>query len=372
MAKTTNPLLDNNPLPRFDAIEPDHIEPGIQKLLAKLNGQLLELERTSTPTWAGLIEPLERIDDELSDRWRVISHLTGVANSEALRAAYTTVEPKLVRFSVSVSQSRPIYDALCTLRNSGEWSCLDRTQQRIVTLLIRDAQLAGVGLDGESRERFNEMLTELADLSTRFANNVLDATKAFATMLRERDEVAGLPESALQLAAQSARDAGEADATPADGPWRITLDQPSFEAFLQHSRRRDLREQLYRAYITRASEDDLDNVPIINRILHLRREVASTLGYADYAALSLSTKMAPSVAAVEKLLEELRCVSFDAAHQDLVDLEEFANAHHEFQAKGTGSPDALAHWDLPFWAERLREERYAFSEEELRQYFPLP
>ena len=372
MAKTTNPLLDNNPLPRFDAIEPDHIEPGIQKLLATLNSQLLELERTSTPTWAGLIEPLERIDDELSDRWRVISHLTGVANSEALRAAYTAVEPKLVRFSVSVSQSRPIYDALCTLRNSGEWSCLDRTQQRIVTLLIRDAQLAGVGLDGESRERFNEMLTELADLSTRFANNVLDATKAFATMLRERDEVAGLPESALQLAAQAARDAGEADATPADGPWRITLDQPSFEAFLQHSRRRDLREQLYRAYITRASEDDLDNVPIINRILHLRREVASTLGYADYAALSLSTKMAPSVAAVEKLLEELRCVSFDAAHQDLADLEEFANAHHEFQANGTGSPDALAHWDLPFWAERLREERYAFSEEELRQYFPLP
>ena len=284
MAETTNPLLDDSPLPHFDAIRPEDIEPGIQELLAKLGTQLLELERAATPTWAGLIEPLERIDDELSDRWRVVSHLTGVANSEALRAAYAAVEPKLVKFAVRFGQSRPVYDALCALRDGDSWQHLDSAQQRIVTLLIRDAQLAGVGLDGAARERFNAIQTELADLSTRFSNNVLDATKAFATTLTTREEVAGLPESALQLAAQSAReagDAGDAGATPADGPWRITLDQPSFEAFMHHSRRRDLREQLYRAYITRASDGDLDNAPLITQILKLRREAAAQIGRAS-------------------------------------------------------------------------------------------
>jgi oligopeptidase A len=371
MAETTNPLLDDSPLPHFDAIRPEDIEPGIQELLAKLGTQLLELERAATPTWAGLIEPLERIDDELSDRWRVVSHLTGVANSEALRAAYAAVEPKLVKFAVRFGQSRPVYDALCALRDGDSWQHLDSAQQRIVTLLIRDAQLAGVGLDGKARERFNAIQTELADLSTRFSNNVLDATKAFATTLATREEVAGLPESALQLAAQSAREAGNASATPADGPWRITLDQPSFEAFMHHSRRRDLREQLYRAYITRASDGDLDNAPLITQILKLRREAADLLGFGDYADLSLATKMAPGVEAVEKLLEELRVASFDAAHRDLADMTAFAAAHPELQVNGPG-PGPLAHWDLHFWAERLREARYDFSEEELRKYFPLP
>ena len=372
MAQTTNPLLDDRPLPHFDAIRPEHVEPGMQELLAKLDTQLVELEQHPTPTWTGLVEPLERIDDELSDRWRIVAHLTAVANSEPLRAAYAEVEPKLVRFAVRLGQSRPVYDALCTLRDGPEWVQLDEAQQRIVTLLIRDAQLAGVGLDGDARERFNAIQTELAELATRFLNHVLDATKAFATTLHHRDEVAGLPESALQLAAQSARNAGEQGATPADGPWRITLDQPSFDAFMGYSRRRDLREQLYRAYITRASEGELDNAPLIRRILQLRREEAGLLGYDDYAQLSMTTKMAPGVEAVDTLLEELRTESFDAAHRDLADLEEFARAHPELETNDAGSGHALAHWDLHFWAERLREERYAYSEEELRQYFPLP
>ena len=371
MAQTPNPLLDNSPLPNFDAILPDHVEPGMQQLLARLEASLVDLEQDPTPTWAGLVEPLERIDDELSDRWRVVAHLTSVANSDALRAAYAAVEPQLVRFAVRLGQSRPIYDALCALRDGPDGASLDAPQQRIVALLIRDAKLAGVGLDGDARERFNEIQTELADLSTRFSNHVLDATKAFATTLRHRDEVAGLPESALQLAAQSASEAGETSATPADGPWRITLDQPSFEAFMHHSRRRDLREQLYRAYITRASEGELDNAPLIRRILQLRSEAAGLLGYDDYAQLSMATKMAPGVEAVDTLLEELRTASFDAAHRDLADLQAFARAHSELETNGTGAP-ALTHWDLHFWSERLREERYAYSEEELRQYFPLP
>ena len=149
MTQPTNPLLDNSPLPCFDAIRPEHIEPGIQELLAKLDTQLVELEQRPTPTWTGLVEPLERIDDELSGRWRIITHLTAVANSEPLRAAYAEVEPKLVRFAVRFGQSRPVYDALCTLRDGLEWVQLDEAQQRIVTLLIRDAPVGR----GQPRQR---------------------------------------------------------------------------------------------------------------------------------------------------------------------------------------------------------------------------
>jgi oligopeptidase A len=239
-------------------------------------------------------------------------------------------------------------------------------QQRIIDLLIRDAELSGVGLQGQKRERFNEIQQELARLSTVFSNHVLDATKAFALTLDRPEEVEGLPASLLQLAAQAARQAGAATATPEYGPWRITLDYPSFGPFLEHSRRRDLREQLYRAFITRASSGAEDNSPLLSSILRLRQEQAQLLGYNSFAELSLASKMAPDVATVERFLEELRQASFTAARQDLEDLRNCARA--------AGAPEAedLCHWDLAFWAERLREQRYDFNDEELRPYFPLP
>ena len=193
---------------------------------------------------------------------------------------------------------------------------------------------------------------------------MLDATKAFSLVLRDPAEVAGLPESALDLAAQSARAAGEANATAEHGPWRLTLDQPSLVPALQHLRRRDLREQLYRANVARASAGVEDNTGLIAKILRLRREEARLLGFATFAELSLASKMAPDVGAVRRLLEELRAVSYAAAERELAELRAFARAH--------GESAELAHWDVAFWAERQREERYAFSEEELRPYFPLP
>jgi oligopeptidase A len=235
-----------------------------------------------------------------------------------------------------------------------------------VAKLLQDAELAGVGLQGEARERFNVIQQELAELSTQFSNHVLDATKAFALVLRTPEEVAGLPPSLLRLAAQAARDAGETEATAERGPWRITLDYPSFGPFMEHSQRRELREQLYRAFLTRASAGAEDNTPLIARILTLRQEKAALLGYHTYAELSLASKMAPDVTAVERLLEELRQASFAAAQQDLDDLTTFARAQAAPEA------ETLHHWDIPFWAERLREQRYAFNDEELRPYFPLP
>ncbi len=290
----------------------------------------------------------------------------GVKNSPELRQAYETVQPKVVRFWNKLSQSKPLYEAFKALGKSENWHKLEPAQKRIVEAAIRDAELSGVGLEGEQKERFNAIQLELADLSTKFSNHVLDATKAFSLTLTTKEEIDGLPPSLLSLAAQSARAAGEENATAENGPWRITLDFPSYVPFMQHSTRRDLREKLYKAYISRASSGEWDNNPLIERILQLRQEKANILGFNSFAELSLAKKMAPSVAAVEGLLEELRSVSYDAAVKDLAALKAFAASKNAEEANN------LQHWDLNFWSERQREEKFDFNAEELRPYFPLP
>jgi len=290
----------------------------------------------------------------------------GVKNSPELRQAYETSQPKIVQFSNRLSQRKPIYNAFKALREGDIWNTLDSAQQRIVDSSIRDAEPAGIGLEGAAQERSTAIQLEMAQLSPKFSNHVLDATKAFKLKLVNPDEVEGLPPSWLSLAAQAARDAGEPNATPENGPWLITLDFPSYGPFMQHSKRRDLREQLYKAFISRASSGELDNRPIIKRILQLRQELAQLLGYKNYAEVSLASKMAPNVEAVDKLLEELRLTSYDAAKKELEELKEFAASKNAPEAKD------LKNWDISFWSERQREEKFAFTQEELRPYFPLP
>jgi oligopeptidase A len=363
---TDNPLLIGKGLPPFDAIKPEHIVPAMTKLLAELEEELVSLEHRVTPTWSGLVEPLDRLTERLSWSWGIVGHLMGVKNSTELREAYETVQPNLVQFVNKLNQSQPLYKAFKALREGDAWSSLEPAQQRIIEAAIRDAELSGVGLDGEKRERFNEIELELAELSTKFSNNVLDATKAFSLTLTNKDEVDGLPPSLLSLAAQAARAAGEESATAENGPWRITLDYPSYVPFMEHSTRRDLRKTLFKAFISRASDGEFDNNPLIARILELRQEKAHLLGFDSYAQLSLASKMAPTVEAVEALLEELRGASYDAAVRDLEELQAFA------AAKGAQDANDLKQWDISFWAERQREEKFAFSAEELRPYFPLP
>jgi oligopeptidase A len=361
-----NPLLGEFVLPPFDRIRVEHVEPAMRTVLERLGRDLDVLERDVTAAWDAIVPPLDEIGDRLARVWGVVSHLMSVRNSPELRAAHERVQPEVVAFSLRLGQSRALYDALRALRAGPAWAALDATRRRIVELLIRDAELSGVGLDGAARERFNAIQAELAELATRFSNNVLDATKAFALTLRMADDVAGLPPSLLALAAQSARAAGEATATAEAGPWRITLDLPSYVPFLEHSRRRELRERVYRAHVTRAASGAHDNTPLITQILRLRREQAHLLGFESYAALSLASKMAPDVPTVERLLEELRRVSFVAAQRDLDDLRALA------RRDGAPEGDDLQLWDVPFWAERLREARYDFTDEQLRPYFPLP
>jgi oligopeptidase A len=294
----------------------------------------------------------------------VVSHLNGVKNSPALREAHQAVQPEVVGTFLGLAQSEPLYKALVGIKDSPAYASLSPARRRILDKKILEAKLAGIALPPAERERFTKIETELSELGTTFSNHVLDATKAFSMTLTSKDEVDGLPASALAMASAQARAAGESSSTPEAGPWRFTLDFPSFDPFLRYAKRRDLREKMYRAYVTRASELDAadpktDNRALIDRILELRAEKAKILGYQTYAELSLATKMAPSVDEVERLLLELQKTSRPVAQKELDEL------------KGLAGTD-IAHWDVGFWAEKLREQKYAFSEEELRPYFPLP
>jgi oligopeptidase A len=362
-----NPLWRFGALPRFDEIETGHVVPGVRALITTLEAELQAIEADMRPTWSGLVEPLEAMAERFGFAWGCVGHLMGVQNSDALREAFSEVQGEVIAFGLRQAQSRVLYDGLRSLRESDGFGDLEPAQRRIVEGLLRDATHAGVGLPDAERERFNQIQAELAELGTTFSNHVLDATSAFSLVLREEAEVAGLPASLRQLAAQSEREAGEggtADATPESGPWRITLDAPSLLSFLEHSERRDLREKLYRAYVTRASQGHLDNTPIIEKILALRLEMAQLLGFESYAALSLDSKMAPSIEAVDSLLENLLGASIDAARGDHDHLSAFAAR--------LGHDGPLSLWDVAYYAERLREEKFDYSEEALRPYFPLP
>ncbi|NJK35412.1 MAG: M3 family metallopeptidase [Oscillatoriales cyanobacterium SM2_2_1] len=363
----TNPLLIGRGIPPYTEILPEHVVPGITTLLGEVEQSLTELEQTvaaiAVPCWEDFVEPLEHISERIGWAWGVIEHLLSVKNSAELREVHRQIQPQVIQFFNRFSQSRATYEGFKKIRHSDTWEQLDPAQQRIVTAALRDAELSGVSLDGELKEKFNQIQMELANLSTQFSNHVLDATKAFSMTLTQPEEIEGLPNSLLAIAAQAARLDGDSKATPEAGPWCITLDFPSYAPFMQHSRRRNLREKLYRAFVSRAASGDYDNNPLIQRILDLRQQKAEILGFPSYGSLSLTRKMAGDVTKAEQLLEELRQQSVPFAQQDLEDLREFARRQ--------GEQEPLQHWDIGFWSERLRESKFEFTAEELRPYFPL-
>jgi oligopeptidase A len=357
-------LLRCGELPRFDLFDTDQVVPSIRQLLGELASALDALEARVEPTWEGLVLPLERMNERLAYAWGLVSHMLAVRNSDALRTAHETVQGEVIAFGLRQAQSPAIHDGLQRLRGGPAFAALDATQQRIVDCLLRDARHSGVGLEPAKRARFNEIQAELAQLGTRFNNHVLDATRAFSILVRDPAEMAGTPPSLRALTAQNARENGEPDATAESGPWRLSLDAPVLIPFLEHGASRPLRERLYRANIGRAASGELDNTPVLEGILALRQEMARLLGFASYAELSLDAKMAPGLAAVDDLLERLRLASIPGARADLASVQAFA-------AEG-GQREPIALWDVPYWAERLRERRFDYSEEALRPYFPLP
>jgi oligopeptidase A len=365
MPQENNPLLVAEGLPRYDQVAPEHIVPGVRQVLAEAEKQIDVLEQHLTPTWDGLLKPLEELDVPFSYAWSPVGHLMSVKNSEDLRQAHEQVLQEVVAFGLRVQQSRLIYQGLVAIREGGEWMKLDQAQRRCIGLKIRAAEHAGVGLEGEAKERFNEIAKELSQIGTDFSNNVLDATKAFELIINDQADTAGWPKSLRQVAAQSYAQANEgAKAMAEAGPWRITLDFPSFFPFMQHHAVRDHREQVYRAYGRRASTGEWDNSELVGRTLKLRQEQARLLGFASYAEWSLDAKMAPDVGAVERMTAELQGASKEPMERDFGQLQALA--------KERGQEEPVMHWDMAFWSERLREQKFDYTDDQLRPYFPLP
>ena len=361
----TNPLLATEGLPRYGEILPEHVVPGVKHVLSEAEKRIAALEQNLTPTWEGLLAPLEEIHLPFSYAWGPVGHLMGVKNSDELRRAHEDVLQDVVAYGLRVQQSRPIYEGLVALRAGGEWAKLDAAQQRCVALKIRAAERAGVALTGRAKERFNEIAKTLSQIGTDFSNHVLDATKAYELIIDDKNDAEGWPNSLRQVAAQSHRQANAgSDATAEDGPWRITLDFPSFFPFMQHHRVRDHREQVYKAYAQRASSGELDNSALIARTLKLRLEQAALLGFDTYADWSLDAKMAPDVAAVSRMIDELQAAAQIRSERDFEALQGLATAN--------GQTEPVMHWDVSFWSERLREQKFDYTDDQLRPYFPLP
>ncbi len=365
-ATSTNPLFAHGTPPRFEEITPKHAKEAVPELLERASAEFSAFEEGVEPTWEGIFGRLREIVEPLEFAWHVTGHLMGVQNSDELREVYEGLQPDVVEFFTRMGQSGATYAALEALVAGECWAELDATRQRLVEKELLGMKLSGISLEGEAKERFNEIQKELAELATGFSNAVLDSRKAYELIITDAADAEGLPETLRQTAAASAQAGGHEDATPEAGPWRITLDGPSASPFLMHSRNRAQREAVYRALVTVASEGEYDNKPRIDRILALRRERAGLLGYGTHAEISLATKMAEDVSAVDRLTAELRDAAMPKARQDHADLVEFARSE-------TGDPDVeLDHWDVGFWAERMRETKYELSDEELRPYYPFP
>jgi oligopeptidase A len=361
-----NPFLNIPTYPDFTRMTPELAQEAFQQLLPDVQQKIEVLEKEHPLTWEGLMVPLFDTLQPLNKAWEILSHLLAVSNTEAWRKVQQELQPKIIALSLRVGQSERFYRSFCALRDSdAKKSSLSGVKRRILEQAIQEAKLAGVGLPPEKQSRFNALKTEIAQLGTTFRNNDLDATKAFSLILKTPEEIAGMP--ADLLAATQTTLEGNVKA------WKITLEIAVYLPFMMHSRNRAARETLYRAFVTQASSGPSDNTPILEKILSLRRELANVLDFPTYADLSLSTKSAKTVAAVDDLIEKLYRAAYPQGIKELETLQAFAlKKGYIPQTDTSGNPSKLQPWDIHFTAERLREESYAYSEEELSKYFPYP
>jgi len=355
-----NPLLDFSGLPRFDAIKPEHVGPAIDALLAQNRALIARLESPDTPaTWDAFVEPLDDGTEQLARAWGVVGHLNGVVDTPELRSVYNDNQPKLTEFWTELGQNLALFDKYKALRASAEYASLSPTRQRIIDNALRDFRLSGAELPEEQKQRYADIQEAQAALGTKFSENVLDATNDYSLIVDSEAELAGLPDDVKQAARAAAEKDGKAG-------YKFTLHFPSFFPILQYADSRALRETVYRANATKASElganPEWDNSQNIVDLLKLRDEEARLLGYKNFAEVSLVTKMAETPAQVVEFMEDLARRARPYAEQDLAELRSFA--------RETLGLDQLEAWDTTYASEKLREQRYAFSEQEVKQYFP--
>lgn len=357
-----NPLLDFSGYAQFDAIQPEHVTPALDKLLADASRLVTELEAPMAEvTWDNFVEPLESATEKLGRAWSVVGHLNSVMDTPALRATYNENQPRLVEFWTSLGQNLALFEKYKALQASPAFASLSAARRKVVDNAVRDFRLSGAELADDKKERFAEIQEKQAMLTTRFSENVLDATNDFALFVEDEAELSGLPADVKQ----AARAAAEKDGKPG---YKFTLHFPSYFPVLQYADNRALREKIYRANATKASElgvkPEWDNSGNIDQILQLRKEEAQLLGYANFAEVSLVAKMAKSPSEVIAFLEDLGQRARPFGQKDYEELKTFAR-----EKLGL---DELKAWDSTYASEKLREQRYAFSEQEVKQYFPEP
>ena len=354
-------VWDATQLPKFSNINLEDVEKELDALLASNQDKIKALTSNDQThvSWANFAAPMETLSDELNQFWSPISHLNMVQNTPELRDVYNACLPKLTQYFTDLGQNKGLYQAYKTL--AGKVDELDKAQQEALRQNIRSFELSGVALEGEAKQRYGEISNRLSELSSKFGENVLDATRAWSKLITDEAELAGLPESALAQAKQMAQ------AKELEG-WLFTLDAPSFMPVMSYADNRALRFEMYQAFATRASNqgpnaNEFDNAPLIDEMLVLKKEKAVILGFENYAELSVATKMADNGQQVIDFLEDLAEKSKPAAEQDLAELSAYVEA--EFAVT------ELDAWDVGYYSEKLREHKYAISQEVLRPYFPI-
>lgn len=362
----TNPLLAAGPLNGlldFDALKPEHVAPALDQVLSDNRAALKKIVAADeAPTWEGLIEAIDQLDERLSRVWGPVSHLFGVHATPEWREAYNAALPKVTEYSLEVSQSEALFARYEALSKAAGFADLDAVKRKVIEDALRDFRLSGIGLPAADKARYREMAMRLSDLSAKFEEHVLDAIKAWSMLIDDESRLSGMSQSAKQQAARRAQAQGKPG-------WLLTLDYPSFDAVISFADDRSLRETLYTAYATRASDQgpqagQFDNGPLIEEILKLRNEQAQLLGFNNHAERSLATKMADSPDSVESFLLDLAARAKPAGQQDVAALTQFAQS--------LGGPEQLASWDLAYYSEKLKEQQLGLNEEALRPYFSLP
>ncbi|HTM59283.1 MAG TPA: M3 family metallopeptidase [Burkholderiales bacterium] len=351
-----NPLLDFSGLPRFGELKPDHVTSAVDQLLA--DGRSTVERVTAAPvTWEAFVAPLEDASERIGRAWGQVAHLHAVLDSPELREAYNANLPKVTQYWTELGQNQALFEKYKQLASSPSFASLSPARKRIVENALRDFRLGGAELPPEKKTRFGAIQEELARSAARFSENLLDATKAF-TLVVDENRIRGIPEDVRDAAREAAEKDGKAG-------YKFTLHAPSYMPVMQYAEDRKLRETMYRESVTRASEfgkTEWDNTALVARIVELRRELAALLGYANYAEVSLVPKMAESPAQVLEFLQDLAKRSRPFAEKDVAELREFARRELGI--------DKLEAWDVAYASEKLRVNRYAFSEQEVKQYFP--
>ncbi|MCP5505072.1 MAG: M3 family metallopeptidase [Chlamydiales bacterium] len=362
-----NPLLYYKRLIPFDKIDPDHFFPAIHALILDILPQIKRLEMIENPSWETIALPLEEIEEKIHRVVGPMRHLKLVKDSPCLREQWSRVEPLINKLDLRIKQSRSFFKSFQALQGGSEWATYSPAQKRTIELRLREAKLKGIDLPPDDIDELNGLIYRQSELQSQYVSNMRDATRNYSLVVTDKKQLEGVSPSILKFTSESynlTRKDDDPPSSPKEGPWKITLSNPVYLAILRHCKNREMRELIYRAQIQKASNGPYDNTANIQEQLQIRKSQANLLGYETFAELSLASKMAPNVETVYRFLEKLRDASWITGREDLLEVQLFA-------AKA-GFREPFMPWDYSYWSERLMEERYHLSEEEIKPYFQLP